>query len=76
MLRGKAEGGPLDGVELSAPITWHGMVHDRTKKAVLKRYAKGYYVWTWYRDMSCGAWIWKADATPEWYGRLWEYTRE
>jgi len=46
MFEGKAKGGPLNGVKLTAPYEWDGFVNKpRTKSEQPKTYLPGRYVW-------------------------------
>lgn len=46
MKKAKAKGGPLDGVTLTAPLSWDGWVPKNLD---------GYYLWSY----DAGAWLWE-----------------
>ena len=46
MKRAKALGGPLDGVKLTAPLSWDGLIPKNFD---------GYYLWDYDRD----GWVWE-----------------
>lgn len=52
MLKGKAKGGPRDGVKLSAPETWDGLILDGDGK--FASYHNGYYFWSVVEQ----TWVW------------------
>lgn len=66
MLTGIANGGPRDGVKLTCPPSWNGLIK---RPATIytrstydpKAYYPGYYVW------SASEWVWIAD--PKGYTR-------
>lgn len=60
MHKGKAEGGPLDGVLLSGPVTWDGRIrlpHSSGVKST-EAYYSGYYKWMY------GVWKWRNEKHP------------
>lgn len=63
MYAGKAIGGPLDGVKLTAALSWDGRV--RTSDARVVDYHRGHYAWSKVR----GTWCWRDTPFPEHYGK-------
>jgi len=56
MISGKAIGGPLDGVKVTAGVSWFGTIPTHRLRAdALVRYYPGRYVWN--IDKSC--WVWQ-----------------
>lgn len=54
--RGRAVGGPQDGVLLEAPLSWDGRARrPSSRKNALIRYYPGRYVW----NAGDGTWVWE-----------------
>lgn len=65
MFESKASGGPLDGVKLSAPITWDGMVREPDKGDRTRKWYRGFYKWNFEFKM----WMWQNRSHP--YKEFW-----
>lgn len=56
MISGRANGGPLDGVKLTAGVSWPGTIPIRRQRAdALVRYYQGRYIW----DIDKACWVWQ-----------------
>ena len=59
MLDGIAQGGPLNGVKLSAQTDWNGTVKLTVQRAgaLIPKIHPGRYKW----DLEANTWVWSAD---------------
>lgn len=64
MLKGRAIGGPLEGVKLSAPEGWDGLVKNGDGR--FDKYHNGYYLWSVVRQ----TWVWcRTECSLDWSTR-------
>ncbi len=60
MYEGVAQGGPRDGVKLSAPLAWDGLVLMKVTEGA-RHYYQGRYEWHRLNEH----WVWKPDTIPK-----------
>lgn len=65
MYEGRGSGGPMDGIKLTAPLSWDGLIPlPRLTEGSAVRYHPGKYIW----QSRAGRWLW-TETTPTAYCR-------